>query len=119
MIASWNPNKRDAASRAFVRDYRARYRSTPDALAAQGYGGVQLLAAAAGAGHGGAPDRVLAGLRRVRAVPSVLGTMRFTPGVREAVYPATVQVVKGGGCRSRPSCNPSIRCCHRPPQGGR
>lgn len=94
--ASWNPNKRDAASRAFVRDYRAKYRSTPDAFAAQGYGGVQLLAAAAGAGHGGAPDRVLAGLRRLRAVPSVLGTMRFTPGVREAAYPATVQVVQGG-----------------------
>lgn len=94
--ASWNPNKRDAASRAFVRDYRARYRSTPDAFAAQGYGGVQLLAAAAEAGDGGAPDRVLAGLRRVRAVPSVLGTMRFSPGVREAVYPATVQVVQGG-----------------------
>lgn len=94
--ASWNPNKRDAASRAFVRDYRATYGSTPDAFAAQGYGGVQLLAAAAGAGHGGAPDRVLAGLRKVRAVPSVLGTMRFTPGVREAVYPATVQVVQGG-----------------------
>lgn len=94
--ASWNPNKRDAASRDFVRDYRAKYRSIPDAFAAQGYGGVQLLAAAAAAGRGGAPDRVLAGLRRVRAVPSVLGTMRFTPGVREAVYPATVQVVRGG-----------------------
>lgn len=94
--ASWNPNKRDAASRAFVRDYRAKHRSIPDAFAAQGFAGVQLLAAAASAGHGGAPERVLAGLRKVRAVPSVLGTMRFTPGVREAAYPATVQVVRGG-----------------------
>lgn len=94
--ASWNPGKRDPASRAFVRAYRTRYGSTPDAFAAQGHGGVQLLEAAATAGRGGAPDRVLAGLRRLRAVPSVLGTMRFTPGVREAVYPATVQVVQGG-----------------------
>lgn len=94
--ASWNPGKRDAASRAFVRAYRAKYRSTPSAFAAQGYAGVQLLEAAATAGNGGTPERVLAGLRRVRAVPSVLGTMRFTRGVREAVYPATVQVVRGG-----------------------
>ncbi len=94
--ASWNPGRRDAASRAFIRAYRAKYRATPDAFAAQGYAGVQLLEAAATAGRGGTPDRVLAGLRRLRAVPSVLGTMRFTRGVREAVYPATVQVVRNG-----------------------
>ncbi|MBL6634320.1 MAG: ABC transporter substrate-binding protein [Thermoleophilia bacterium] len=94
--ASWNPGKRDARSRAFVRAYRAKYRGTPSAFAAQGYAGVQLLEAAATAGKGGTPDRVLAGLRRLRAVPTVLGTMRFTRGVREAVYPATVQVVRGG-----------------------
>jgi branched-chain amino acid transport system substrate-binding protein len=94
--ASWNPGKRDAASRAFIRAYRAKYGATPDAFAAQGYAGVQLLEAAATAGRGGTPDRVLAGLRTLRTVPSVLGTMRFTRGVREAVYPATVQVVRGG-----------------------
>jgi branched-chain amino acid transport system substrate-binding protein len=94
--ASWNPGKRDRASRAFVRAYRAKYGDTPSAFAAQGYGGVQLLEAAAGAGSGAAPGQVLNGLRRLRSVPSVLGTMRFTPGVREAVYPATVQVVSGG-----------------------
>lgn len=94
--ASWNPNRRDRASRAFVRAYRAKYGDTPSAFAAQGYAGVQLLEAAAGAGRGAAPGQVLNGLRRVRVVPSVLGTMRFTRGVREAVYPATVQVVSGG-----------------------
>jgi branched-chain amino acid transport system substrate-binding protein len=94
--ASWNPGRRDAASRAFIRAYRAKYRTTPDAFAAQGYAGVQLLEAAATAGRGGTPDRVLAGLRKLRTVPSVLGTMRFTRGVREAVYPATVQVVRSG-----------------------
>ncbi len=114
--ASWNPNKRDAASRAFVRAYRAAYRSTPDAFAAQGYGGVQLLAAAAAMGHGGAPDRVLAGLRRVRAVPSVLGTMRFRSGVREAVYPATVQVVRNGRLLLAPS---GAATAERPVRSGR
>lgn len=94
--ASWNPNRRDARSRAFVRDYRARYGSTPSAFAAQGYAGVELLEAAARRGRGGDPARVLRGLRAVRSVPSLLGTMRFTAGVREAVYPATVQQVKGG-----------------------
>jgi branched-chain amino acid transport system substrate-binding protein len=94
--ASWNPHRRDAASRTFVRAYRARFGSVPDAFAAQGYAGVQLLEAAAARGRGGTPERVLNGLRAVRAVPSVLGTMRFTPGAREAVYPATVQQVRGG-----------------------
>jgi branched-chain amino acid transport system substrate-binding protein len=94
--ASWNPGRRDAPSRAFVRAYRAAYGNTPSAFAAQGYAGVQLLEAAAGSGRGGDPASVLAGLRAVRSVPSVLGTMRFTKGVREAVYPATVQQVRGG-----------------------
>jgi hypothetical protein len=94
--ASWNPGRRDARSRAFVRAYRAAYGNTPSAFAAQGYAGVQLLEAAAGRGRGGDPASVLAGLRAVRSVPSVLGTMRFTKGVREAVYPATVQQVRGG-----------------------
>lgn len=100
--ASWNPGRRDARSRAFVRAYRAKYRSTPDAFAAQGYAGVQLLEAAATAGRGGTPERVLSGLRRLRSVPSVVGTMRFRPGMREAVYPATVQVVRGGRLRVAP-----------------
>jgi len=100
--ASWNPGRRDPRSRAFVRAYRAKYRSTPDAFAAQGYAGVQLLEAAAAAGRGGRPERVLAGLRRVRSVPSVLGTMRFRQGVREATYPATVQVVRAGRLRVAP-----------------
>jgi branched-chain amino acid transport system substrate-binding protein len=94
--ASWNPRRRDARSRAFVRAYRAAYGSTPSAFAAQGYAGVELLEAAAERGRGGDPTRVLNGLRAVRIVPSLLGTMRFTKGVREAVYPATVQQVKGG-----------------------
>ncbi len=94
--ASWNPGKRDAASRRFIRAYRAMYGGTPDAFAAQGYAGVQLLEAAVTAARGAEPGQVLNGLRRLRAVPSVLGTMRFTKGVREAVYPATVQVVRGG-----------------------
>ena len=72
------------------------YGGTPDAFAAQGYAGVQLLEAAVTAARGAEPGQVLNGLRRLRAVPSVLGTMRFTKGVREAVYPATVQVVRGG-----------------------
>ncbi len=94
--ASWNPGRRDAASRAFVRSYRAKHGAPPDAFAAQGYAGVQVLQAAVVAGRGTGPGQVLSGLRRLRAVASVLGTMRFTPGVREAVYPATVQVVTGG-----------------------
>ena len=94
--ASWNPGKRDASSRRFIRAYRAMYGGTPDAFAAQGYAGVQLLEAAVTAARGAEPGQVLNGLRRLRAVPSVLGTMRVTKGVREAVYPATVQVVRGG-----------------------
>jgi branched-chain amino acid transport system substrate-binding protein len=93
--ASWNPNRRDAASRAFVRSFRARYGTTPDAFAAQGYAGVQVLRSAIQAGGGTSPARISAGLRRLTGVSTVLGQGRMSRG-REAVYPATVQTVKAG-----------------------
>ena len=94
--ASWNPGRTDARSRAFIRAYRAKYGTTPDAFAAQGYGGVQVLRQAVADGRGTTAVAVQRGLTRITRVTTVLGQLTFPGSSHEAVYPATVQVVSGG-----------------------
>lgn len=92
--ASWNPGIDLPASEAFVSAFEARYNRTPDAFAAQGYAGVQVLIAAARAGGGTSRQAVASGMAQLDEVETVLGTMRFEN--REAVYPAAVQEVRDG-----------------------
>ena len=92
--ASWNPGIDVPASEAFVAAFEARYNRTPDAFAAQGYAGVQVLIAAARAGGGTSRQAVASGLTQIGEVATVLGTLRFEN--REAVYPAAVQEVRSG-----------------------
>lgn len=92
--ASWNPGIDVPTSRAFVAAFEERYQQTPDAFAAQGYAGVQILVAAAGAGGGTSRQAIASGLEGLGALDTVLGTLRFEG--REAVYPAAVQEVQGG-----------------------
>lgn len=95
--ASWNPAKKDAASRAFVKAYSRKYPGdAPDAFAAQAYAGVQVLRAAVAAGKGTSATAVQRGLGRIPAVTTVLGTIRFPGSSHEATYPATVQQVSNG-----------------------
>ena len=95
VAASWNRQIVHPASRAFVRAYRKRFGSPPSAFAAQGYASVEIAVAASVAGGGTRPAQVRRGLRRLGAVDTVLGPLRFTRG-REARYPAAVQVVRDG-----------------------
>lgn len=92
--ASWNPEIDVPASRAFVVAFEERYQRTPDAFAAQGYAGVQILVAAAQAGGGTSRQAIASGLDRLGELDTVLGALRFEG--REAVYPAAVQEVQGG-----------------------
>jgi branched-chain amino acid transport system substrate-binding protein len=94
VAASWNRELSYPRSRAFVRAFRDRFGSTPDAFAAQGYASLEILAAAARSG-GTTPVAIQRGLRRVGRIETVLGSLRFSHG-REARYPATVQVVRDG-----------------------
>lgn len=94
VAASWNAAIDVAANRAFVDAYRAKHGAAPDAFAAQGYAGVQVLLAAAAKGGGASPAQVLAGLRDMGEIDTVLGRLHFEN--REAVYPAAVQVVRDG-----------------------
>lgn len=95
--ASWNPAKRDAASRAFITAYSRRYPGdAPDAFAAQAYAGVQVLRAAVAAGNGTSATAVQRGMGRIPSVKTVLGTIRFPGSSHEASYPATVQQVSNG-----------------------
>jgi branched-chain amino acid transport system substrate-binding protein len=92
--ASWNIDVENEQSRRFVDIYRERFGTDPDAFAAQAFAGVQVLAAAIGAGGGATPAQILDGLRQLDSVETVLGTMTFTD--REAQYDAAVQVIEGG-----------------------
>jgi len=92
--ASWNPAIDVPASQAFVAAFEARYQRAPDAFAAQGYAGVQILVAAARAGGGTSRQAIASGLEDLGELDTVLGTLRFDG--REAVYPAAVQEVQGG-----------------------
>lgn len=92
--ASWNAGIDVPASRAFVAAFERRYSRAPDAFAAQGYAGVQVLIAAARAGGGTSRQAVANGLSQLGDVETVLGTLRFDG--REAVYPAAVQELRGG-----------------------
>jgi branched-chain amino acid transport system substrate-binding protein len=95
--ASWNPAKRDAASRAFVTAYARKYPGDQaDAFAAQAYAGVQVLRAAVAIGNGTSARAVQRGLVRMHSAKTVLGTIRFPGNSREATYPATVQQVSAG-----------------------
>lgn len=92
--ASWNPAIDEPESQAFVAAYTARYGTTPDAFAAQGYAGVELLIAAAEAGGGTSRQALATGLTQLGTVDTVLGQVRFEG--REAVYGAAVQEVRDG-----------------------
>jgi branched-chain amino acid transport system substrate-binding protein len=94
VTASWNPAIDVPASRSFVERYRDRHGADPDAFAAQSYAGVQILVAAARAGNGTSRQAIQSGLRALRSLDTVLGTVTFDQN--EAVYPAAVQVVLNG-----------------------
>lgn len=95
VTASWNAGIDVAASRAFVDRYTGRFGVAPDAFAAQAYAGVEILVAAAQAGGGTSRQAITNGLQSLEGVDTVLGTVRFADN--EAVYPAAIQVVRGGG----------------------
>jgi branched-chain amino acid transport system substrate-binding protein len=72
-----------------VRRFEERYGRSPDAFAAQGYAGIQILVAAARSGGGTSRQAITEGLRRLGEVETVLGTLSFADN--EAVYPASIQ----------------------------
>lgn len=94
VAASWNIGDQSPGMAEFIAAYRARYGIDPDAFAAQGYAGIQVLLAAMEAGGGSTPAAVQAGLGRLGSVDTVLGVLSFQG--REASYPAAVQIVAGG-----------------------
>lgn len=94
VAASWNPAINVAASEDFVTAYTQRFGEAPDAFAAQGYAGVQILIAATRAGGGTSRQAIARGLNELGEVETVLGTLRFVN--REAVYPAAVQEIRDG-----------------------
>ncbi len=91
--ASWNPARTDPASIAFIASYTARFRHVPSAFAAQAYAAVQVLQAAARTQKGTSAADLLAGMKGLSTVTTVLGSMKMSPG-HEAIYPATVQIVE-------------------------
>ena len=94
VVASWNPAIDDASSQDFVAAYTERYGTAPDAFAAQGYAGVQVLMEAVELAGGTSPADVRRGLRMLSSVDTVLGAVTFNGN--EAVYPAAIQAYRDG-----------------------
>ncbi len=94
VAASWNIGVSYPTSQAFVETFRDRFGHDPDAFAAQGYAGIQVLLAAIAASGDASRTGVQAGLEAMGTVDTVLGPLSFSG--RDAVYPAAVQVVQNG-----------------------
>jgi branched-chain amino acid transport system substrate-binding protein len=81
-------------ARVFVERYRKRYGSDPGPAAAQACAAVELLAEAL-RGGGATRDEVLARLRKLGAVETVLGSIRIHPGGKVERRPFFM-TVRGG-----------------------
>ena len=92
---SWNSLSQDPANQAFLKAMAARGAS-PDQFSAQAFTGVLILAEAVrlAGGRTGRED-VLAGLGKVKDLPTPLGSFSFT-AARDAQHEPSVQQVKDG-----------------------
>lgn len=99
VAGSWNRDEPVAMSQLFIDRYTAAYGSVPDSFAAQGYGAVQVVLAAARNARTISPAGLQAGLaalgRTTNDVATVLGPFGFT-AEREPTYAAVVQQVRTG-----------------------
>lgn len=79
VISDWVMGGRDDASRAFVRDYKARFNTEPDGWNATGYSAMRLaIQAIKAAGPSVTRDSVRAALANSKDIPVVVGNGKYT-----------------------------------------
>ena len=90
----WSRSIDTPANRAFIENYRARFRGEPDLFAAEGYVCVRILAAALVRAGSTSSELVRDALATIE-MPTVVGQFAFDAN-GDPTYPAVLQVVRNG-----------------------
>jgi len=93
--AAWFIGGKYTGNLEFVKRFKTKYGNNPDQFAAQAYAAAQVVAALVKAGAT-TKDAMLAGLRNVRVVQTVLGPIAFDQNRDVRAAPVVLQIVKGG-----------------------
>jgi branched-chain amino acid transport system substrate-binding protein len=93
--AAWFIGGKYSGNLEFVQRFKKKYGTTPDQFAAQAYAGAQVVASLVKAGAV-TKDAMLAGLRNVRVVQTVLGPIAFDQNRDVRAAPVVLKIVKGG-----------------------
>ena len=93
--AAWDVNAQSPSNLAFVKEYTAKYGKPPDQFAAQAYAGAQVVADLVA--HGATTkDQLLAALKSVRVIQTVLGPIGFDPNRDVKSSPVILEIVNNG-----------------------
>jgi branched-chain amino acid transport system substrate-binding protein len=93
--AAWYVNAKYPSNLAFVKEYTAKYGKPPDQFAAQAYAGAQVVADLVA--HGATTkDQLLAALKSVRVIQTVLGPIGFDPNRDVKSSPVILEIVNNG-----------------------
>ncbi|HTJ27096.1 MAG TPA: ABC transporter substrate-binding protein [Candidatus Limnocylindria bacterium] len=93
--AAWFLGGKYPSNVAFVKEYTAKYGKPPDQFAAQSYAAAEVVAYLVA--HGATTkDEMLAGLRGIREIQTVLGPIAFDANRDVKSAPVILEIVKGG-----------------------
>jgi len=93
--AAWYVNAKYPSNIAFVKEYTAKYGKPPDQFAAQAYAGAQVVANLVA--HGATTkDQLLAALKSVRVIQTVLGPIGFDPNRDVKSSPVILEIENNG-----------------------
>ncbi len=93
--AAWFIGGKYTGNLEFVQRFKKKYGTTPDQFAAQAYAAAQVVASLVKAGAT-TKETMLAGLRNVRVVQTVLGPIAFDQNRDVKAAPVVLKIVKGG-----------------------
>ena len=94
--SAWTSTRQTPRNQQFAENYRTHFGMEPDAIAAQAYSSVYILAAAVRDAHTANDPRALRdALERVLDVDTPLGAFSFTPD-HEPTFKPIVEIVRGG-----------------------
>ncbi|HEV8021157.1 MAG TPA: ABC transporter substrate-binding protein, partial [Candidatus Lustribacter sp.] len=93
--AAWFIGGQYTGNLEFVRRFKKKFGNTPDQFAAQAYAAAQVVASLVKAGAT-TKDEMLAGLRNVRVVQTVLGPIAFDQNRDVRAAPVVLKIVKDG-----------------------
>jgi branched-chain amino acid transport system substrate-binding protein len=96
VAGNWSAANASASNQQFIQNYRERFNTEPDQFAAQAYTGAYVVAE--GLKNAGTLRDLRAirdAIARVQDLDTPLGRFSFTEA-REATYPVSVEIVRGG-----------------------